>query len=109
MSQDRHAFPLIAKVIETAVIDNGGLNRFRPIEDIHAKIDEVLGQDGVDYADLQLIEDWLKTLNEEEFDLACSGEETEMQELYARAPAIHGQGDGATVADFFEGAYEHCI
>jgi hypothetical protein len=77
-------FPKMKEVALLIAYDNGMINRDRNQWDFLNKVDEIIGADGVDYADLQLIEDWLVTLGNEELTILAAGEHDEQAALSSR-------------------------
>lgn len=76
-------FPKMKEVALLIAYDNGMINREQSQNDFLNKVDEIVGADGVDYVDLQLIEDWLVTLGNEELIILAAGESEEMKALEA--------------------------
>lgn len=77
------SFPKMKEVALLIAYDNGMINREQNQWDFLNKVDEIIGADGVDYADLQLIEDWLVTLSNEQLIILAAGESEEMKALEA--------------------------
>lgn len=111
MTQDHKAFPHIAKLIGDCVHHNGGTagrvfsGIADPEVDVMRLLDECLGAEGIYFADLKALDDWLATLSDEDFDTVTDGEESEVGALLADAPRI---GDG-TAREWIDAVYEHCI
>lgn len=76
-------FPKMKEVALLIAYDNGMINREQNQNDFLNKVDEIVGADGVDRADLQLIEDWLVTLGNEQLVVLAAGESEEMKALEA--------------------------
>lgn len=76
-------FPKMKEVALLIAYDNGMINREQSQNDFLNKVDEIVGADGVDYTDLQLIEDWLVTLGNEQLIILAAGETEEMKALEA--------------------------
>lgn len=76
-------FPKMKEVALLIAYDNGMINREQNQNDFLNKVDEIVGADGVDRADLQLIEDWLVTLGNEQLIILAAGESEEMKALEA--------------------------
>lgn len=74
-------FPKMKEVALLIAYDNGMINREQNQNDFLNKVDEIVGADGVDRADLQLIEDWLVTLGNEQLIILAAGEHVEMVAL----------------------------
>lgn len=69
-------------------------------EQVLDQTEEVLGAEGVDFADLVVIDAWLATLTQEELELVCSGEESEAAEfMKSRRAPEHTSG---LLNDLFE-------
>lgn len=86
MTQNHKAFPYITLVAQMIYLDNGKINRTYGAESFLEDLDNILGADGVDYGDLQLLDNWLASLTVEERDTLASGEQSEMEEIQNRAP-----------------------
>lgn len=65
--------------------DNGGINRDRTENDALLESEEVLAS--CDDADLAEIDSWLASLNPEELQLVCCGEQSEAEEFMTRRAA----------------------
>jgi hypothetical protein len=76
-------FPKMKEVALLIAYDNGTINRDQNQWQFLKKVDKIIQADGVCYADLQLIEDWLVTLSNGELCVLASGESTEMEALQA--------------------------
>ncbi|MET0375916.1 MAG: hypothetical protein ABW128_16880 [Rhizorhabdus sp.] len=111
MTQDHKAFPYIAKLIGDCVHNNGGTagRNFAgiadPAGDIMKSLDECLGAEGIYFAELKALDDWMATLTDEQFDTITNGEDTEMSEVFSAAPGV---GD-ASAREWIDAVYEHCI
>lgn len=81
MTQNCETFPGIKKVALEIAYDNGMINRSFTESDFLSKVDEILGSDGVDFADLKRIDDWIATLSENEIQVLAAGEHVEMVAL----------------------------
>lgn len=77
-------FPKMKEVALLIAYDNGMINREQNQWDFLNKVDEIIGADGVEHADLQLIEDWLVTLGNEELIILAAGEHEEMKALESK-------------------------
>lgn len=86
MSQDHTAFPNITLVAKMIYLDNGKIDRIHGEESFLEDLDNILGADGVDYSDLQELENWLASLTTAEKDTLASGEQSEMEEIQNKAP-----------------------
>ena len=75
--------------------------------DVKRLLDECLGAEGVYHDNLKALDDWLGTLNEDQFMTVADGEETEMQAILAEAPSMGDPED--TAADFHNTIYDHCV
>jgi len=111
MSQDHKAFPRIARLAGDMVHHNGGTagrvfaGIADPQADIMRLLDEVLGAEGVYYADLQALDAWLGGLSEDDLMTVTDGEETERIAMLEAAPRM----GAASADDFINSIYEHCI
>ena len=76
-------FPKMKEVALLIAYDNGMINREQNQNDFLNKVDLIVGADGVDRADLQLIEDWLVTLDNGQLCVLAAGEIDEMKALEA--------------------------
>lgn len=96
-------FPSIYKACFAVTLDNGGLNRYRDVDQIQREYADFMSTYEVRYPGLDLagIDRWYGSLSEDDMEIATAGEETEMQKLYEDAP----QGAYALVEHWFE---EHC-
>jgi hypothetical protein len=74
-------FPKMKEVALLIAYDNGMINREQNQNDFLNKVDLVVGADGVDRADLQLIEDWLVTLSNEQLVILAAGEHDDLTAL----------------------------
>lgn len=81
MGQDTNTFLGIRKVALEIAYDNGMINRDSPEETFLMRVDEILGADGVDFADLRLVDDWILTLTDEEVSTLAAGEREDMDVL----------------------------
>ena len=81
MKQDTaHLLGIKAAALAIAY-DNGMINRFQTETEFLEDVDEVIGADGVDLADLIKIDAYLLSLSEKQMDdLCCGGEGEEPQE-----------------------------
>ena len=86
VAQDHKEFPHITMIAQTIYLDNGKINRHHGEESFLEDLDCILGADGVYYADLKALDDWLSTLTEEERETLADGEQSEMEEIQSRAP-----------------------
>jgi hypothetical protein len=67
--------------------DNGGVNRYRPVEQVQKAMDDFLATRP--YSDnFAEIDKWLGTLSKDELQTVCAGEESEMQAILSSAPAF---------------------
>lgn len=73
-------YPSIVKAALEISYDNGGINRFRTEEQMLSDLENFLKSQ--DTFTLQYVEKDLISLTEEEFQTACTGEQTEREELY---------------------------
>ncbi len=78
MTQTIDSFPGIKKVALEIALDNGFINRMSPEERFWEHVNSVIGADGVDFADLKLLDDWIETLSEDDVSILGSGEHDEM-------------------------------
>lgn len=74
-------FPGIRAVALKIAYDNGLINRFQSEEEGLLSLDEILGADGVDEADLRLVDEWCQSLSEEDQAKLAAGEHSEMIDL----------------------------
>lgn len=79
-------FPTVRKAAILIALDNGLINRFCSEENWISKVEEAIFADGVPQQDVQALEDFLKTLSEEDFETICCGEHDEMVAVEANAP-----------------------
>lgn len=98
--QGREAFPNITKVALEIAYDNGKINRDEPVEVFYEKLEDLFGQDGVDYADLKAMDDWIATLTEEQQNDLAAGEESDVIKIQQTAP------DPVKVEGFFNDVFE---
>lgn len=79
-------------------LDNGGLNIHRPIEQVHAERDAWLATKQP--TELLPIDEWLRTLTEDEMFLLCAGgaDDPAQEALLAKGPA----GTNELLDDYFE-------
>jgi len=105
--QDHTAFPLITQLIVNSVIVNGGLYKGRSLGDIHAKLDESLGAEGVYHTDLMLLENWLGSLSTNDLETITAGEEREVAAIFETAPDMGDVVGGAQA--FVNNVYEYCV
>lgn len=77
--------PNIAQACFLIALDNGGINRGRSARNWAGDFKRFIErQDGP----LDEIDAWLKGLSDDDFETACTGEETEMEQLLSTAPAF---------------------
>lgn len=81
MAQDTNTFLGIRKVALEIAYDNGMINRDSSEETFLMRVDEILGADGVDYADLKLVDDWILTLTDVQVVTLAAGEREDMEVL----------------------------
>ena len=79
-------FPGIRRIALEIAYDNGMINRYQSQSVWLSSLDEVLGADGVDEADLRVLDEWCLTLSDEDAETLAAGEQTEMEEVAARCP-----------------------
>jgi len=79
-------FAGIKRVALLIAYDNGMINRFCSEEKWLESLDPVLGADGVDEADLEILDGWCMTLSDEEADLLGCGLHPEMDAIVEKAP-----------------------
>jgi len=93
--------------IEKAVAEMAACNNSpRTLEALNARLYEWLNADGGYTTEaLFALDAWLGTLSEEEISVLVDGEETEMEALAARGPAM---GEGS-VMEFFTVIFEDVI
>lgn len=80
-------FPKMKGVALLIAYDNGMINREQNQWDFLNKVDEIIGAEGVDQVDLQLIEDWLVTLSNEVLSVFYSIRPNEMAQRHHAAHA----------------------
>jgi len=80
----RARYPNIYRAALEIALDNGGINRTRPVEQQEAEFYRWLAQQPSD--PLPAIETWLATLTDDQLQSAVSGAEPEDQALLATAP-----------------------
>jgi len=84
----KHDYPGIAKAALEMAYCNGGVNRYRPEREVIAALDQRVLGGGIDLAfDLRAIDRWLGALHYDDLQTAVDGEQSEMEQLIAGAPA----------------------
>jgi hypothetical protein len=79
-------FPGIKAVALELAHDNGMINRFHSSEEWLKACDFVLGADGVDEADLIILDTWCQSLSLEQQIILAVGETSEMEWLVQKCP-----------------------
>lgn len=74
-------WPNIRKAALELAYDNGMINRFNSEEEWLGAASLCLSADGVDYADLQILDNFIATLTDEQVITLVAGEHEEMQAL----------------------------
>ncbi len=100
-------YPAIQKVALEIAYDNGLINRFQTEDQWLDSLDPIIGADGVDTADLELLDGWCLTLLEEEIITVAAGDQDERAGIENRfpRPELFGlfndifEGRGYTVVD----------
>jgi len=79
-------FPGIKRAALYLAHANGMIYRGCTEEQWLSSLDYVLGAEGVDTDELQKLDDWCKTLSDEQVETLVDGEEEEMQQLVDSCP-----------------------
>lgn len=77
--------PGIMKACTLIALDNGGINRDRSEMDQARELGMWL-EEVEDQFDLPMIDAWLSSLSKEDLDIACGGEDTEMEAIHKSGP-----------------------
>jgi hypothetical protein len=100
----REDYPHLSALIENIMYDQGCIHRYRPVESMYAKLEEILvfiNRPESFYS----FDAWISKLNKEEFETISAGEETEMEAIMAKAPKI----GTISADDFVNIVYNHCV
>lgn len=84
MSETGAEYPGIYRAALEIALDNGGINRDRPVGQHKAEFERWLAHQPSDL--LPAIDKWLSGLSDEKLSTVCAGEHTEMLEAIADAP-----------------------
>jgi hypothetical protein len=79
-------FPGIKTVALVLAYDNVMINHTQTETAWLRSLDPVLGADGVDEADLNILDQWCQTLTNGEVETLAAGEQTEMEALQQKCP-----------------------
>lgn len=79
-------FPTVRKAAMLIALDNGLINRFCSEETWIGKVEGAIFADGVPQHDVRMLENFLSSLSEKDFDTVCNGEHMEMVAVEANAP-----------------------
>lgn len=102
----KDVLPGITKAALEIAYDNGGINRDRSEEDLHADLDKFFrertpehsGLRGTVAAHWQAIDGWLNALSEDALLTVCAGEEQDVAEAMVGAPP----GTDVLLTEIFE-------
>lgn len=81
MTQTIDKFPHIQTVALHIAYDNGMINVTCSVEQFLEAVNDVIGADGVDLADLQKVEAWLATLDDEDLETLACGDQFDQTEI----------------------------
>jgi len=70
-------------------LDNGGVNRDRPEQQVRREIRQWLAKQPADL--LPAVDKWLASLSDDDLETVCAGEHTDAQALLASAPPFTDQ------------------
>lgn len=80
----KEKYPKILNAFQLIALDNGGINRNRPVEQQEEESIKFLSEYEQD--SLDAIEAWLAALTDEQLDTFCNGEHTEMDAIAQLGP-----------------------
>lgn len=79
-------FAGIKRIALLIAYDNGIVNRLRTEEQWLQDLDPIIGADGVDHADLVILDVWCMTLNDQEAENLAAGEHNDMIAVVEKCP-----------------------